>query len=48
MNSAPDVTRKTSLRDLLLIIFTKLHVFLGIFAFIVVATMAFAFLKEPV
>jgi polysaccharide biosynthesis transport protein len=48
MNSAPDVTRKTSLRDLLLVIFTKLHVFLGIFAFIVIATLAFALLKEPV
>ena len=48
MNTAPDVTKKTSLRDLLLVIFTKLHVFLGIFAFIVIATVAFAFLKDPV
>ena len=48
MNNAPDVTQKTSLRDLLLVIFTKMHVFLGIFVFIVVATMVFAFIKEPV
>jgi succinoglycan biosynthesis transport protein ExoP len=48
MNTALDVTRKTSLRDLLLVIFTKLHVFLGIFAFIVIATMGFALLKSPV
>jgi|UniRef100_A0A7V6DPU3 succinoglycan biosynthesis transport protein ExoP len=48
MNRALEVTRRTSLRDLLLIIFTKLHVFLGIFAFIVIATVGFALLKEPV
>ena len=48
MNRALEVTRKTSLRDLLLVIFTKLHVFLGIFAFIVIATVGFALLKEPV
>ncbi len=48
MKKAPDVTRKISLRDLLLVIFTKLHVFLGIFAFIVAATLVFALLKEPV
>jgi capsular exopolysaccharide synthesis family protein len=48
MNTALEVTRKTSLRDLLLVIFTKMHVFLGIFAFIVIATVGFALIKEPV
>jgi polysaccharide biosynthesis transport protein len=48
MNSAPDVTRRTSLRDLFLVIFTKLHVFLGILAFIVISTMLFSFIKAPV
>jgi succinoglycan biosynthesis transport protein ExoP len=48
MNRALEVTRKTSLRDLLLVIFTKLHVFLSIFAFIVIVTVGFALLKEPV
>jgi polysaccharide biosynthesis transport protein len=48
MNSAPDVTRRTSLRDLFLVIFTKLHVFTGIFAFIVIVTMLFSFIKAPV
>jgi len=48
MKNAPDETKRVSLRDLLLVIFTKLHVFLGIFIFIVIATMAFALLKEPV
>lgn len=48
MPDSQESTKKISLRDVLLVICSKLHVFLGIYACIVITTMALAFLLPPV
>ncbi len=48
MPDSQESTRKISLRDVLMVICSKLHVFLGIYAVIVITTVALAFLLPPV
>ena len=48
MNGTPGQTRRVSLRDLLTVIFSKLHVCIGIFLVIVAVTVAIAFFTDPV
>jgi len=48
MPDSQESTRKISLRDVLMVICSKLHVFLGIYACIVITTVALAFLLPPV
>ncbi len=48
MPDSQESTRKISLRDVLLVICSKLHVFIGIYACIVLTTVALAFLLPPV
>lgn len=48
MPDSQESTRRISLRDVLLVICSKLHVFLGIYACIVITTVALAFLLPPV
>lgn len=48
MPDSQESTRRISLRDVLLVICSKLHVFLSIYALIVVTTVALAFLLPPV
>lgn len=48
MPDSQESTKKISLRDVLLVICSKLHVFLGIYACIVITTMALACLLPPV
>lgn len=48
MNGTLGQNRRISLRDLLIVIFSKLYVCIGIFLTIVVVTMAVAFFTDPV
>lgn len=48
MNDSHESVKRISLRDVLFVLFSKLHVFLSIYACIVISTAALAFLLPPV
>lgn len=48
MQSKPEGLKRISLRDVLFVIFSKLHVFMGIYLTLVVSTALLAFLLPPV
>ena len=48
MNESPERVRRISLRDLLTVFFSKLHVFLGILVTIVAVTLAVSFFTDPI
>jgi succinoglycan biosynthesis transport protein ExoP len=47
MNDSPETMTRLSMRDVLYVIFSKLHVFVGIYVFIVLTTLVLAFLLPP-
>jgi uncharacterized protein involved in exopolysaccharide biosynthesis/Mrp family chromosome partitioning ATPase len=48
MNGSPERARRISLRDLLTVFFSKLHVFLGILVTIIAVTLAVSFFTDPI
>jgi succinoglycan biosynthesis transport protein ExoP len=48
MNGSPERARRISLRDLLTVFFSKLHVFLGILVTVVAVTLAVSFFTDPI
>src|SRR4030042_1451284 len=48
MNGSLERTRRISLRDILTVFFSKLHVFLGILVTIIAVTLAVSFFTDPI